>query len=260
MTKQEKIAKKVRNLFAIAGDKEASDAEIQNAMNHAHRLMGEYHLSEEDLGHEPQNDYEKVDESKFNRKRSFIGKKIFAWESHLSHFISKFVGIPYYLDHDFKMVRKNGFVQFDEKENPRKGKSIVFYGIDEDAAIASELYDELRLLIATMAVASWGSVYKGDGAVYSEGFVSGLLSQLRESEKLESKVESSTAMVLVHRREDLIKYKKEKADLFLRKDCGIKLRAGYGLSGGSGSHAARSQGKSDGRNTNVSATRAKKLY
>ncbi len=259
MTKQEKIAQKVKHLLAIAGDDAASDAEIQNAMNHAHKLMGEYHLSEEDLSHEPQDDYSDVDNAEFDRQRAFVGKKAFQWECSLARFISEFVGIPYYLTNKTQIVKKNGFAQFDENDDPRYGKSFVFYGVAEDSKIAVELYDELRMLIATMAVASWGSVYKGEGAVYSQGFVVGLDQQLKEAEKLEHHENSTTAMVLVHRREDLIEYEKKKAGLYLKKEHGITLRKGAGRPGGRGGHKAFSQGKADGRKTSVSAARANKL-
>ncbi len=259
MTKQEKIAKKVRNLLAIAEDDAASTGEIQNAMNHAHRLMGEYHLSEDDLAHEPQDDYSKVDKSEFTRRRSYIGKKSFAWENSLAHFVSEFVGIPFYITRKPVVAKRNGILLLDEKGNIRKGKAFVFYGVAEDSAIACELFDELRLLISTMAVAKYASVYKGEGAVYSQGFVSGLNSQLKETAKLEHQETTSTALVLVHRREDLIKYKKEKARNYLIRKCGIRLVTGTGLRGGSGSSAAYSDGKTDGAKATASADRSRKI-
>jgi len=256
MTKQEKTAVKVRKLLAISRDGNASEAEIQNAMNHAHRLMGEYHLSEEDLGHEPQTDYDKIDEAECNRNYSFIGKKAFQWECSLAFFVSDFVGVPFFLRHKSELVNKNGITQFDQKQNPRFGKAFVFYGLTEDAAIASELYDELRLLIATMAVSTWGSVYKGDGAVYSQGFVEGLKSQLEKTKTIEHQ---ETSTVLVHRRDDLIKYKEKKAKQFLSTVCKIKLSSRTGGTGASGSNTAYRDGKSDGSKASVSSDRSKKI-
>lgn len=261
MIKQEKIAKKVKNLLAIAKDDHASDAEIQNAMNHAHRLMGEYHLTEDDLSHEPQDDYANVDNANFTRQKSYIGRKAYLWESTLAHFVCDFVGIPFYITNQPEIARKNGIVLLDEKGKPRQGKAYVFYGIAEDAIIAADLYDELRLLISTMAVARWASVYKGEGAVYSQGFVAGLNSQLEESRfiGLNTTKDSPTTLILIHRRDDLIEYKKKKANNYLNKELGIKLVSGQGKPGASGSHAAYSEGQADGSKTSISAARSKKL-
>jgi len=257
---QERIADKIRKLLAIASDDAASEAEIQNAMNFAAKMMAAHHLTEDDLSHEPDDDYKKVDKSEFGDRRSYVGRKAFHWEMVLATFVSRFVGVPVYRDNQLRIVRnRRGIAQMDEKDNPRKGKSVVFYGVDEDAAIAAELYDELRGLIASMAVIRFASVYKGDGGMYSEGFVSGLFSQLKKAKNLENN-SGSTAMILVARRDDLIKYKEKAAKNWLSKSQGIRVsKRGGQTRGARGSREAFSEGKADGASTNVGATRNKKL-
>lgn len=258
---KERIANKVRKLMAIAGDGSASEAEIQNAMNHANRLIGEHHLTKDDLNHEPQDDYDKVDSAEFNDFRTYVGKKQYAWEHRLAMFVSRFVGVSVYADWKIRIVRgPDGFARFCEKTGePLYGKSFVYYGVAEDSAIAVDLFNELRQLIATLAVARWGSVFRGDGEAYSEGFVTGLNTQLEKANRIEQQGTDSTALVLSHRRRDLIRYKQDKARDWLKAERGIKLRAGTNKTGSAGSWEARSEGVRDGKSADVSAARRRKL-
>lgn len=256
----DRIAAKVRKLLAIAGDEGASDAEIQNAMNHAHRIMDKHHLTEDDLGHEPDDDYAKVDKAEFGTFRAYVGKKAFTWECRLASFVSEFAGVPVYIDPEIRIVRAaSGFAVFDENDDPKYGKSFVYFGVAEDCRIAVELYNELRSLIATMAVGRWGTVYRGDGAAYSEGFVAGLYSQLKRARIEERNESSSTALVLSARRDELVKYKKSKATAWLKRAKGINLSRSQRRSGSNGSWRARSEGVQDGANTDVTATRRRKI-
>lgn len=264
----QKVIDKVRKLLNMTGENGATDAEIQNAMDRAQKLMHEHHLSEADLNHEPVDDYKKVDEAEYSTFRTFVGGAFYKWEMDLASFVQEFVGCPCYLDNNKKLAKKNGIVltyEWGGKEYTWNGKSIVFYGIAEDAAIAANLYEEMRKLISTMAMAKWGKVYKGDGAAYSEGFVMGLFSTMRkarESEKSQAKLSnSSTGLVLVARRDDLVKYKKTKADNWLKEAKGIELKKPSAGNWGAydNQSSARSEGFSDGKATNVSAARSKKI-
>lgn len=260
-----RIAEKIRKLLAIAGDQAASDAEIQNAMTHAQRLMAEHHLTEEDLSHEPQDDYAKVDGATFADHRGWIGRKCFQWESNLASFVASFVGCKQYHDPDVLTARRFGRAILDDQGRPQSGKSFVFYGVEEDAVIAAELFTELRTLIASMAAMRWGSVYKGDGGIYSEGFVSGLFQHLNESQRSERQQagrhidQSSTALTLIERRSDLVRYKQQKASDWLKNEKGISLVTHRSRGGAHGSGTAFREGIQDGRNAEVSASRRRKI-
>lgn len=257
--KQERIASKIRKLLAIAEDDAASAEEIQNAMNFAQRLMASHHLTEEDLAHEPADDYAKVDEGVMKEYRCFLGGKVFYWESILATFITRFVGCNAYIDNNKRPARDSrGFAKLVNGKS-YMAKSIVFYGLAEDASIAAELYEELHDLIGTMASIKWASIYKGDGASYAQGFVSGLFSQLEKAKAIE-KNSSTTAMILVSRRDDLIQYKQDRALEWIKNARGKKIRKG-GNGGGTktGSYSAYAEGRDDGAATKVSATRHKKI-
>ena len=257
------IIRKIKKALAIAQDNAASDGEIQAAMNAVQKMMDRHHLTEDDLTHEPVDDYAAVDAANFNQIRAWIGRKVFYWESYLAQFVSKFVGVPLYVDNNLQIARQygSGFMLLDSDGEPQKVKSFVFYGVAEDALIAKELYDELRLIIRTLAYGKYGTAYQGDGGRYAEGFVSGLFSQLEEQTKIR-RIEAagnSTAMVLIARQTDLVQYKERKAKDWLKAEANIKLRKGGRTSGASGSYGAFSDGRTDGSNAEVSKQRARKL-
>lgn len=99
MTK-ESIVSKIKKLMAIADDDASSDNEIEVALNVAKKLMDNHHLTEDDLAHEPDDDYAKVRESEKGLFRCFLGKMIFTWENNLGFFVSDFVGCPWYIDNN----------------------------------------------------------------------------------------------------------------------------------------------------------------
>lgn len=259
---RDRIIEKIKKAFNIAKDEHSFDGDIQAAMNAAQKLMAKYHLTEEDLAHEPADDYKAVDEADYSESRSWVGGRTYTWEESLAVFVQDFVGCKVYRAHKgWARNRMGMLLRHPATGQPWEAKAFVFYGISEDAQIASELYDELRQMISTMATLKFNKVYTGDGAVYSEGFVRGLfdhLKQEKEARRIEAKT-SSTEMILIERRDDLVKYKQEKAENWLRKDKGVKLgKVGAGQ-GGNGSYGAYKEGVADGRNTDVSATRMKKI-
>jgi hypothetical protein len=257
---QSPIIDKIRKLLATAGDTAASDNEIQSAVNIAKKLMTAHHLTEDDLAHEPKDDYQKVDEAKFGETRSFVGKTIALWENQLAGVVSAFVGCPAYIDNNKKPVRKNGLVQFGVDDEPLQAKSVVFYGVSEDASIAAQLYDDMRELIAAMAVGRTGKVYKSEGASYCQGFVLALHNKIKEAARLEMKAPGTGALIVL-RSNDLIEYKKTKATQWLTKERDIKIRKG-GKGAGSRvgfNREAFQQGRTDGANAEMVAERKMKL-
>jgi hypothetical protein len=259
----EKVIDKIKKLLAIAKDNNAFDGEIQAAMHTASKLMDKYHLTEEDLSHEPVDDYRKAEGAEKGRYRAFIGAKIYAWEQDLATFVSKFVGVPAYIDNNKLQARsESGFLLRDKWfGEPWAGKSIVFYGVAEDAIIARDLYDELRWMITTLAYGKFGNIYVKEGGKYSEGFVWGLFEQhakSKEVKKLEAQT-SSTGMILLARRDDLVQFKQDLASKWLKAETKVKIHKGGRNWGAAGSSNAFGQGVKDGKNADVEVARTKKL-
>lgn len=257
------ILRKIKKALAIANDDQSSDGEIQAAMSAVQKMMDKYHLSEEDLANDEADDFKKVDQSDFTQFRSWIGGKLYRWESDLAAFVSKFVGSPCCIDNEKKLARdENGLLKRDSWYNePFHGKSVVFYGVAEDALIARDLYDELRRIISTTAYLRFGNVYVKEGGAYAEGFVTGLRSQMNEQKRvarLEAKP-GTTGLILIERRDALTKYKEERAKDWLKIKVGINLVKGSGSYGASGSESAFGQGIRDGKNADVGSARMKKI-
>lgn len=250
---------KVRKLLHLAGNHAATEGEIQAAMLQAQRLMEKYHLSEEDLAHEPDEDYAAVDQAPYADYRSFCGRRFAHWEKRLASFVADFIGCRHYIDDELNPVRVHGILQLDEHDRPRSAKSVVFYGVADDAALATHTFGELRLAIATMARIEFGQVHRGDGATYCLGFVHGLELQAQAAQERARIGASSTALTLRHRTAALIAYKQERSEQWLARERGISLRTVTSRTRVTGSDVAWERGITDGRATDVSRARQRKL-
>jgi hypothetical protein len=138
--------------------------------------------------------------------------------------------------------------------------TLNFYGIAEDARMASEVFNELRLVIISMAQLRYGRHAKGDGAAYSEGFVSGLIANHKKDvEALRLTNNSERGLILIQRRDELVKYKKEISREGLIETTQVKLSKGRGGGSKAGSREARMTGHSDGQKYDVTKTTTRKL-
>ena len=265
---EEKIKSTIRSLLNLAKDDAAMDGEIDNALRFAKKLLDEHHLTEADLQTEPKDQYRAAENAPKDQAPAAIGLKCHAWESMLGKFVSDLVGVPYYLDHGRRIVRDRRGIAICSKpgRSPIPTRAFIFYGIAEDAWFASELFGELRYIIAGIAQLKFGGVYRGDGGMYCQGFVEGL--RKKNCQHMENNLEhakllatngQSNALVLIERRKDLIAHKKEVATDWLTREHKIKLCRGSCRSGARGSRAAHREGKTDGQQYGISPKRTKKL-
>ena len=100
--------------------------------------------------------------------------------------------------------------------------AVVFYGIEEETQLAAETYEELATTIFTMAMAKYGSAYRGNGGIYAEGFVEGLERQLSNA----NREAESSGTELVVRSAAIVQAKKNRAEHWLRDECRINLMRG----------------------------------
>lgn len=258
----DKVKDRVRKLLNLAHDDAAAEGEIDNALRFAKQLMDEHHLSEDDLSQEPEDQYKQIENSPKCSQFVSVSGRIYAWESGLSMFCARFVGgVGTYIDSRKTPARDHrGMAILHPRTNePYAARRICFYGIAEDVALAAELFHELRLSIIASAILKFGGYCKGDGGYYCEGFVAGLREKTRKAEEQSKPLASdSKALVLVDRRKDLIERKKDAGNEWLKSQ-GIKLCSGSHRSGASGSSDSFHEGRSDGRSTDVSVSRTKKL-
>jgi hypothetical protein len=241
----ERVKTRVSCLLQVARDDAATEGEIENAIRAARNLMLAYHLEEADL--ESTGDAQSSQMGRATSRTNF--GKAALWEKDLAYFVVDLIGgVCWYYSRNNVETRRlvNGRL--------RQFGAVVFYGIEEEAQLAKETYEELATTIFTMAMAKYGSAYRGDGGIYAEGFVQGLSRQLRNADR---QAESS-GRDLVARSTAIVLAKKNRAEHWLRYECNIHLTRGTRSYGASGSDHAWDDGESDGRNCDVSGVGAKR--
>ena len=261
MSNIDKIKDRIRQMLAIASNDASSDGEIDNAIRFARNLMDQHRLSENDLVVEPADQKQAINDAPKDRAFVTIGGKIYAWESQLAHAVGQIVGCPFYTNGDKTRLARSraGYVRFDAKGEAMRGKSIVFYGIAEDAWLAAELYEELRTTIITLARLKWGGCYKGDGGRYAEGFVDGINSKITSQEKQERiNATGVNSLILIERRNDLVVHTNRVARNWLTSQ-GVRLSKGTPRPGANGSANAYGSGVADGQRSTVNVSRAPKI-
>lgn len=241
----EKVKSRIRKLMNLAENDAAAEGEIENALRFAKKLMDEHHLTDADINLEQNKEIE------FSLLKVFTdSSKSCYWEEQLFMFITKLVGtIGVYQSYDELKKNDHGFVDLSKKG---KVKVYAFYGPTEDVEIAKELWYVLQHTIAVMSVAKYGSVYRGDGRIYCEGFVSGLRSKIIKHLPTE---EGSTQLSLI------LNSKKKQSKRWLQNKQNIQTYKPTKTFSRNVSYNPdiHRDGFEDGQKTEVSASRRKKL-
>ena len=245
-----RIKARIRKLMVLAGDGAASEAEIDNAMRFAARLMDEHHISHDDLADDPSKR-----EVSFTRSDGVSQySKLTLWESTLARAICALIGSTnHYISNEAHVVRVNGIAQTTSGGSIRRGQVLKFYGPADDAAEAASLFEEWGRLVATMGVARWGGCCRGEGAQYCYGFAQSLHTKAMELNterqltaatppKLLGQEAATTAITLAGRYEII----RKAARNWLASECGVRLSKGRRRSIGLTNPDAYAEGKTDG--------------
>lgn len=244
-----KIKDKLRKLLNLSGDVSASEGEIDNAMSAATRIMAQHNLTRDDIDMKSDDPVANVRMGR--HATTSIGGNLSTWESMLAHFVVRFIGYVSWYKTGTQMLKKNGLAVLDEQGNQRKGCLVYFYGSDDSCDAAIEIYEELRDTISAMAQLLHGSWYRGDGALYAQGFCQGLKdAHLRSVQALKDGDHETTALVLRDEKNQLAVQRK--STNWLKKEHGVRLSSGGRRSGASGDPNAYRQGRADGKNYNPS--------
>ncbi len=244
---QDRIKQRVKKLLNLGGDGSAFEGEIENAMRLAAQLMDEHHLTEEDLS---DTDVGSQGPEMGTATAFGGGRNRATWECILAHAICDSVGgIKYYIDTAVRRDRKTGILVKKNGQAQMAG-SFVFYGIAEDVALATDLFDEFRQTIATMGDLKWGGVYRGQGRSYCEGFSSAL--HAREKTRQRRERQAACTAIVVRKADEATKWLSEAKGIKVRKSSG-------GGRGGQHFGDAYSDGRSDGSRANLSGQRRGKL-
>lgn len=261
------IREKIKGLLNIAKDDAASEHEVETALRLATRLMEKNQLSEEDLVGDPVAQRNSVRDEKKVKQSSSVGTKIWTWETILSSAVQQVVPGVGVFSCKSQEKTPSGLIVRDEKGEPKKVGQFVFFGSEEDVEIAIRVFSEVRLAVIALARLKYGSVFRGDGAAYAEGFCTGLYHKLKsekaaelDSAKIAASNNQPNGLILIERRNDLIKAKIESSRNWLASPAGGSIRLTVeSRSGSSGSSQARSAGVRDGSKYQVDGARRAKL-
>lgn len=162
--------------------------------------------------------------------------------------VCDFVGYCQCYKSPTQTVVKSGIIIRDFKGTPLKRAPIYFYGSDDSAQSAAELFEEIRDAIIKLAYIRFNGFATGNGAAYCLGFVSGLQEQLRSSQlRLEASDAQTTALVLADKKNQLAL--QDRSRDWLDAKHGIKLRSRSSSFGGyKDTKGASAAGRKDGRN------------
>lgn len=240
------IKQRLAKLIRLSEDESASAGEIDNALNMAAQLMAKHQLTRDDIDYSGTDGPDSLDRIRMGRHCCLAkGSRVTTWEIILSGFVSRLIGsVQHYLSREIKLLAgANGGAAY--------GSGFYYYGPQDDAEEAAELFRELQDTIAIMAIAKWGGYARSDGAAYAEGFVTALLEKLAaEIDKLKSGDEQTCA--LITRSESTALAITSRAREWLTETHGVRIKKKT-VRGGTrtGSHAARRDGATDGSRYDV---------
>lgn len=255
------IKARVRALLNLAENDAATEGEIDNAVRFARRLMDAHHLSEDDCKNDPH--AKAADEERGEMAQEYAmgtGRHVCSWENRLCQFVSKLVGSvdAYICDGQAPLRTAAGALVFDDDGKQIMRGQVCFYGLKDEAKLATEIYADLVSTIAAMARLKFGGALRGSGREYGDGFISGLYSKLSDAKKADE-ISSAGSRALVVRSAEIALRKKEDARHWLKKDRGIKLRSARSSYSTFSDEHAYAAGKEDGRRANVAVNRQKRI-
>lgn len=257
MSDLDRIKDKLAKLLRLGEDLAASDGEIQNALNLAAQMMAKHQLTRADIDASAADPLAKMS---YGRHVGFCkGAKSSTWECALAWFICDYLGtVQHYLSNRIPL-RKNGialslFASVNTGGNVPTGCGFYFYGPDEDSRSAAAMFEEFRDAISTMAIIRYGGWARGDGFAYAYGFASGLQEANRKA-RLGLKQDSdsaTTALILKSEQTSLAIRNKSKDWLATAHNVKLGKGSSRSVSLSSSKASAYAEGKSDGRNYQVS--------
>jgi hypothetical protein len=249
-----RIKDKLAKLLRLGEDTAASQGEIDNALTLATQMMAKYQITREDIDTSAADPTAKVT---LGRHTAFCkGANLATWELILSNFVCDFIGSVKAYDSGKQTVRRAGIADFFGATNgeARQAASRVFYGSDEDARCAVDLFEELSQAIATMAIIRWGGWARGDGAAYAGGFATALRDANRKAREELHHADATTSALMIRSEANSLAIVNH-AERWLATTHGVKLRTLAKRTmrfSSSNASKAYGEGRKDGANYNVS--------
>lgn len=237
-----RIIERVRKLMAFR-DGTATEAEIENALSLAARLMEQHAIDRSEVaaagGDDRSGDSANPAPARA-RAESPLGGNVAHWEVWLAMAVREAVpGVSYYT---------NSFYGQASPGRPGTGRRswVYWYGPETAVAIARMLFDETRVIIATLAAGMYGGCYRGPGRSYAEGFAQALHRRVQQERQQSERREVVTAIV----RRDAVAN-----DQWLARELGVQLTRRSSRRGGPIDRDAFEHGRTDGQRHEFSGIR-----
>ncbi len=235
-----RIIERVRKLMAFR-DGTATEAEVENALSLAARLMEQHAIDRAEvfrgLGGAAAGGDGPPGGPDITRSRasSPLGGNVAYWESWLTSAVREAVpGVSCYTD------ATTG--RFDGVRRSR----VFWYGPETAVEIARLLFDETRLIIATLAAGMYGGCYRGPGRSYAEGFAQALWRRIRDDRVKSERQAEVTAIVL----QDAAANQQ-----WLAREHGVHITKRSSRRGGTMNREAFEHGRTDGQRHEFSGVR-----
>ena len=262
---QDRIKKTIRDLLNLSENDAAFEAEAEKALRIARRLMLRHHIDQSDLEEERTQDaVDAAADVEYGRQECYSETSgIAGWERSLNSMICKLIGTInwYFSTGEYKRTRYGAKIYLEDGKAKRAAR-ITFYGPTSDCLDALELVDEWRQVIMAMARLKVGTVFRGPGRSYCEGFVRALWGSVRKIEEEEEEtqalpdVDRSTAL-MIRNSTAIMVAKKEKGKKWLKEVAHVKLSGSANPSKARHNAEAYGQGKADGSRASVARTAKK---
>lgn len=243
------IKEKIRRLLATAENHASAEAEVEAAMRVAAHLMQAHQLSREDISN--LSEAERAGRIEYGRRNSFSwGVNLTAWEASLACFVRDFVGTVHCYTQAGYRKRLGGKVCLYTDDTPWECTRVIFYGPDEDARFAVELFEEILIATASLAQNRWGGFARGAGASYCQGFVAGIAAANRKAvQALEAPAADGQTRALVLRNQANALVIREDGKRWLERQHKVKLGRGRrrgGVTAAGWNRFAYEQGREEG--------------
>jgi hypothetical protein len=267
MIEQDRIKKTIRELLNLSENDAAFEQEAENALRFARKLMLRHNIDQSDLEAErTQDEVDAAAEVEYGRKHFYSETSgIAAWERSLNQLVSRLVGTVnwYYSTGELKRTRHGAYVYLDNGKRKRAAR-VTFYGPVADCLEAIDLVDEWRQIIIAMARLKCGTVFRGSGRSYCEGFVNGLddkLDTIEQEEKKEVKAiaKDRSNALMIRNSTEIMKAKKQKGRAWLKNVARVTLSGTANASTAAHDSSAYQSGKKDGTKASITRTKTKRL-
>jgi hypothetical protein len=224
------VVARIRKLMTYANDGSASEAEFENAMGHARKLMEKFNLSESAvlLDDTKKEDLFKSVTTQTGYTRANVFDNFDKWLAQAPCIICD---VRCYTSKKWRdPVTGESYVS-DRTGRPQERELLIFYGLPKDCQIAIAMYHELLATMRAMVRFRFPNDWQQHFSSYCQGFV-GRLIERAHAAKATGQQESSMTTAIVVRKDILLDRKREELGLVVGKGRRAKISSGAGFAAG----------------------------